>query len=163
MLNVPPTMAANPIGMIKADAGIVSRREILRIPGKKSAAAPMFCINPESIPTDKDIAPITLDFLVPTFSKTARENRSMMPVLAMPCPKIMTAIIAITALLEKPESVSCGVSTPVHPNASMQTSATTSMRTASKMSATTVAMRIVRTVMMAGSILKVPIISTVVT
>jgi hypothetical protein len=120
-------------------------------------------IRPESAPTDKDITPITLDSLVPTFSKTARENRSMMPVLAMPCPKIMTAIIAITALLEKPESVSCGVSTRVHPNASMQTSATTSMRTTSKMSAIIVAMRIIRTVLMAGSILKVPILSKVAT
>ncbi len=149
----PPLLRRTLLGIIQADAGILSRREMFRMPGRNSAAAPMFCMNPESTPTEMDITPITPDLPVPTFFSTAFENLSIIPVLAIPCPRIITAIIAITALLEKPERVSRAVSTPVHPRASMQRRATTSIRKTSRIRAITVATSMIRTVMTAGSIL----------
>jgi len=139
-------MAANPIGMMISDGEILLRREIFNMPGKNNAIAPMFWINPERIPTERDKNPIILGFRPPTFSNTSWEKRSITPVFSIPRPMIMTAIITITALLEKPDSISFGVKIPVHPSTNMQTIATMSIRTISRMSIITVTTRITNTV-----------------
>ena len=48
---VPPRIAQNPIGISRRPSPISVLAEILLTTGKKSAAAPTFCINEEMIPT----------------------------------------------------------------------------------------------------------------
>jgi hypothetical protein len=156
MVRVPPSIAEKPIGIIRDEAGILVLRETCMMPGKKSAAAPMFCIKPDKIPTEEEIRTISFFLLVPAFLIANPEKFSIIPVLAMPRPSIITDIIAITALLENPENISCGVRIPVQPKASIQQIATTSMRTSSKISIRTVAERIVRTIIILVSIKGMP-------
>src|SRR5690554_1519367 len=59
---------------------------------------------------------------------------------------IITAIMAATALLENPESISAGSNIPVHPKESMLNTAATSMRTSSKTRKITVMHKITSTV-----------------
>ena len=55
---VPPRIAVKPIGISRRDKGIPERAEILATTGKKSAAAPTFCMNDEIKPTVAEITGI---------------------------------------------------------------------------------------------------------
>jgi hypothetical protein len=67
---------------------------------------------------------------------------------------IITAIMATTALLEKPDRASCGASTPDQARASKLRMATTSMRTTSSTSMNTVPARMASTIRMDESMRK---------
>ncbi len=51
MVSVPPRIAAKPMGISSRDADSSRRRAIRSTAGKKSAAAPMFCMKAEISPT----------------------------------------------------------------------------------------------------------------
>ena len=58
-MTVPPKIAQNPIGMSSRDIGKLPLRAILETTGRKSAAAPMFCMKLEMHPTDAEMIVIT--------------------------------------------------------------------------------------------------------
>ena len=59
IVTVPPKIAQNPIGIRSREIGKLPLRAILEITGRKSAAAPMFCIKLEIQPTDAEMIVIT--------------------------------------------------------------------------------------------------------
>jgi hypothetical protein len=69
-----------------------------------------------------------------------------MPVLEIPKPITITAIMAITALLEKPEITSKGFNIPDHPNVNIHRIATRSTRKTSKIKRIIVAINITITI-----------------
>ena len=110
MVTVPPKIAQNPIGINKRDIGNFAREEIRETTGKKSAAAPTFCINDEINATVPEIMGIIRFSEVPPIFKIKAATLLIIPVLSKPAPIIITAIMDITALLEKPSN-KCAVST----------------------------------------------------
>ena len=78
------------------------RLEILLTAGRKSAAAPTFCMNPEMMPTVVETIAINRLSVLPASRIMGFATRFITPVLSRPAPIIMTAIMEITALLEKP-------------------------------------------------------------
>ena len=65
MVMVPPRMAVKPMGISKRDMGIPERAEIRDTTGRKSAAAPTFCMNEEIKPTVAEMIGIIRDSVVP--------------------------------------------------------------------------------------------------
>ncbi len=102
IVTVPPKIAQNPIGMSSRDIGRLPLRAILDTTGRKSAAAPMFCMKLEMHPTDAEMIVMTRPSVRPPNFKILPAAWLMIPVLSRPAPIIITAIMAITALLEKP-------------------------------------------------------------
>ena len=139
MVTVPPRMAQNPIGISNLDIGILVRRLIRLTTGKNSAAAPTFCIKLEMIPTVPDTKGVIRVSVEPPFFRIQLATRLMMPVLSSPAPIIITAIIDMTALLEKPSKSSAEFMTGsrpgtmvVRPSNTMMVTAATSIRTTSE-------------------------------
>ena len=95
-------MAQNPIGISKRDMGRPERAEIRLTTGIKRAAAPTFCIKEEMIATVLDTIGIIRFSEVPPVCKINEATLLIIPVLSKPAPIIITAIMDITALLEKP-------------------------------------------------------------
>jgi len=138
IVTVPPRMAQKPIGISSRDIGILVRLLIRLTTGKKSAAAPTFCMKLEIRPTAPDMSGVIRLSVVPPLRSIQFATRFMSPVLSSPAPIIITAIIDITALLENPskssfESITgCNPGSTVDkPSATMMDTAATSMRTIS--------------------------------
>ena len=110
MVTVPPRMAQNPMGISRCDMGSPERAEIRDTTGRKRAVAPTFCINDEMMPTVAEMIGMTRVSVVPPISSIKEATLLMRPVLSRPAPMIITAMIEITALDEKPSN-RCLVST----------------------------------------------------
>ena len=104
MVMVPPKMAQKPIGMSKRDSGMVVRREIRLTTGKNKAAAPMFCMKLEIQATQTDKITVIRPSVLPATFNILPAITPITPVLSRPAPIIITAIIDITALDEKPSN-----------------------------------------------------------
>ncbi len=102
MVTVPPRIAVNPIGINRRDIGNPERAEILLTTGRNSAAAPTFCMNEDMMPTVADIIGIIRASVLPPTFRINPATLLITPVLSRPAPIIITAIIDMTALLEKP-------------------------------------------------------------
>ena len=102
MVTVPPRMAQKPIGISNRDMGKPERADIRLTTGIKSAAAPTFCINEEITATVLEIIGMMRFSVLPPTFKMKAATVFIMPVRSRPAPIIITAMIDITALLEKP-------------------------------------------------------------
>jgi len=145
MVTVPPRMTANPMGIRIREMGIPVDLEIRRSDGKKSAAAPMFCINAEINPTVTETRPTSFFSLDPAVLIIDSVTRFMAPERSTPYPRIMTAIIDITALLARPENASAGFTSPSQARLIMTISAIMSTRSNSLTNRKIVMPRTVRT------------------
>ena len=101
---VPPKIAQKPIGINKRDSDISVLTDIRLATGKKSAAAPTFCIKDEITPTEPDIMGIIRRSVLPPIFKMYPATFDINPVLSRPAPMIIIAIIEITALDAKPSN-----------------------------------------------------------
>ena len=110
MVTVPPRIAVNPIGISRRDMGRPERAEMRLTTGKNNAVAPTFCMNDEIIPTVPEMIGIMRPSALPPTLMMVAATLVMIPVLSSPAPMIMTAMMEITALLEKPSN-KCSVST----------------------------------------------------
>ena len=102
MVMVPPRIAQKPMGISRRDIGSPVRAEMRLTTGRNSAAAPTFCMKLEMTPTAPDIAGMTRASVRPAYFRMAPATRPIRPVLSSPAPMIITAMMDITALLEKP-------------------------------------------------------------
>ena len=102
MVTVPPRMAQNPMGISRREGASPPRRAMRLTTGRNSAAAPMFCMKLEITPTVAETMAITRDSVLAPSCRILPASRLRMPVLSSPAPMIITAMIDITALLEKP-------------------------------------------------------------
>ncbi len=143
MVTVPPSIAQKPMGMSRRDMGSPDRAEMRFTTGRNRAAAPTFCMNEEMIPTVADMIGIMRPSVVPPTLRMKVATLLMTPVLSRPAPMIITAIIEMTALDEKPSNrcrVSTkpcsrpitGASSEVNPSSTMTVAAATSTPTTSK-------------------------------
>jgi hypothetical protein len=128
MVRVPPRMAANPTGMSSRDSGSPVRLAMRSSAGRKSAAAPMFCMKAEMAPTAAETRLTRRRSLEPATRRMGRVTFAIMPERSTPRPRIMTPMMETTALLDSPASASRGSTKPSHGSASMTQSATTSTR-----------------------------------
>ena len=102
MVIVPPVIAQNPMGISSRPKGILLRVAIREMTGRKSAVAPTFCMNPEITPTVPDTSGMIRVSVRPPMRRIAAAMTVMTPVRSRPAPRIMTAMIEMTALLAKP-------------------------------------------------------------
>jgi hypothetical protein len=136
-------MAQKPMGISRRDIGRPERAEMRLTTGRNSAAAPTFCMKLEIMPTVLEIIGMMRASPVPPTLRIKPATLLMMPVLSRPAPMIMTAMIDMTALLEKPSN-RCLVSTSpcsspmkgatrdVSPSSTMMVTAARSTLTTSK-------------------------------
>ena len=160
MVMVPPRMAQKPIGISRRDIGSPVRAEMRLTTGRKSAAAPTFCMKLEMKPTVPEIAGMTRASVRPATLRMVPATWPMRPVLSSPAPMIMTAMMDITALLEKPrKSSEVGpVAAPspgslkelIRPSSTMTVTAATSTPTTSKAKRNTVSSRMPMTTAISG-------------
>ena len=80
------------------------RAEMRLITGKNRAAAPTFCMNELITPTEPDTIGMIRASVVPPRFRIRAATRDISPVLSSPAPMIITAMIDMTALDEKPEN-----------------------------------------------------------
>ena len=153
MVMVPPRMAQKPIGMSRRDIGSPVRAEMRLTTGRKSAAAPTFCMKLEMKPTEPEMAGMMRASVRPATFRMVPASLPMRPVLSRPAPMIMTAMMEMTALLEKPRNSSedgtSGFSKParlpnwlIRPSSTMMLTAATSTPTTSKANRKIVSSRI---------------------
>ena len=105
---VPPRIAQKPTGMSRRESGLRVRVAMRLTAGKKSATAPMFCINAEIRLTVPAMTAISRVSVLPASLTIGRLIWFMTPDLSSPAPIIITAMIEMTALLEKPLKISFG-------------------------------------------------------
>ena len=115
MVNVPPSIAQKPIGIKSRESGISVRLEIRETTGMYRAAAPTFCMKLEIIPTELEIMGIILFSVFPPYFNIIAASCDISPVLSNPAPIIITAIIDITALEEKPSNKVFASTKPSNP------------------------------------------------
>ncbi len=109
-------MAVKPIGINKRDIGTPDLEEIRLTTGMNKAAAPTFCIKEEIKPTVEETIGMILPSDLPPFFKINAATLVIRPVLSKPAPIIITAIMDITALEEKPlKSLLVSTSPPSRP------------------------------------------------
>jgi hypothetical protein len=127
MVSVPPRMAQNPIGMSSRESGKPVRAEIRETTGRNRAVAPTFCMNEEVTPTTLETI-VTIRFSARPPTRRMRPASSVItPVLSRPPPRIITAMIETTALLENPENSTEGLSKSVRPGIASPNSPRTSI------------------------------------
>ncbi len=129
-------MAQNPMGIRIRDTGTPILLPIRWAAGRKRAAAPMFCIILEIIPTVPDIRVITFFSLFPASLTMGPATLFITPVLSRPAPMIITAMMETTALLLNPKNASLGVTRPIRGSKTIMMIPTTSTRTHSKINNT---------------------------
>jgi hypothetical protein len=98
----PPITAQNPMGIKIFETGTFTCRHILFVAGKKSAAAPIFCIKLEINATVAEIRAMIRTSLFPASLMICLAKIFMTPVLSRPSPMMITAMIETTALELKP-------------------------------------------------------------
>jgi hypothetical protein len=133
---VPPMMAQKPMGIRMRDTGTSMRLAIRWAAGRKSAAAPMFCIMLEIIPTVPDIKIMILFSLFPASLMMGPATWFITPVLSRPAPMMITAMMEHTALLLKPTKASFGDIKPARGSSTIMSIPTTSTRTHSNINRT---------------------------
>jgi len=129
---VPPMMAQKPMGIKMRDIGTPILLAIRWAAGRNSAAAPMFCIILEMMPTVPDISVMTFFSLLPASLIMGPATLFITPVLSKPAPMIITAIMEHTALLLKPTKASVGDTRPISGSITIMIMPTTSTLTHSK-------------------------------
>jgi len=98
----------------------------------------MFCMNADISPTAVAMTASRRFSLAPAIRVIHCVTRFMAPERSRPYPRIMTPIMAMTALLAKPEKISCGGTSRSQASSSMTRMATRSTRTTSRMKRTMV-------------------------
>ncbi|MCK9524726.1 MAG: hypothetical protein M0R49_02205 [Limnochordia bacterium] len=78
IVNVPPIIAAKPIGIIRLEAETLMRFDRFKIEGRKITTAPMFWIKPERRPTAEDTMASVPARLLPAALKTRFEKLSIL-------------------------------------------------------------------------------------
>ena len=142
IVTVPPRIAQKPIGISRRDIGRPERAEIRDTTGRNRAAAPTFCMNDEMMPTVLEMIGMIPVSVVPRTLRMKAATFNMTPVLSSPAPMIITAMIEITALEEKPSnrwvlstrpalSPIAGANSDVRPSSTMIDAAATSTPTTS--------------------------------
>ena len=129
---VPPMMAQKPMGIKIRDMGTPILLAIRWAAGKNRAAAPMFCIMLEIMPTVPDMRVITFFSLLPASLIMGPATLFITPVLSSPAPMIITAIMEQTALLLNPTKASLGDTRPIRGSMTIIIIPTTSTLTHSK-------------------------------
>jgi len=104
MVMVPPRMAVKPMGISRRDMGSPERAEMRETTGRNSAAAPTFCMKEEMKPTVAEMMGMIRFSVVPPIFRIKAATLPMMPVRSRPAPMIITAMMEITALDEKPSN-----------------------------------------------------------
>jgi len=84
--------------------GSPERAEIRDTTGRNRAAAPTFCMKEEMMPTVAEMIGMMRLSVVPPILRIKEATLPIRPVLSRPAPMIMTAIMEITALDEKPSN-----------------------------------------------------------
>ena len=84
IVRVPPSIAANPIGMRRRDIGILLLVEILRMAGKNKAAAPMFCMKADINPTAEQTVAVNRFSLEPPTRRIGPVIRRITPERSTP-------------------------------------------------------------------------------
>jgi hypothetical protein len=108
------------------------RVEMRLTTGRNRAAAPTFCMKLDITATVPDTIGMMRFSLLPPILNMCAASLVSSPVRSRPAPRIMTAIMEMTALLAKPSN-KCSVGTMLlKPRASMMRIAATSTRTISK-------------------------------
>jgi hypothetical protein len=97
-------MAQKPMGISSRLIGRLVRAEMRLTTGRNSAAAPTFCMNEEIPPTVPEMSGMMRASVLPPMRMMKPATRDMMPVLSSPAPMIITAMMEITALDEKPSN-----------------------------------------------------------
>ena len=103
-VTVPPRMAQKPMGMSSRDMGRPERAEMRLTTGRNRAAAPTFCMKLEMMPTVPEMMGMMRFSVVPPTSRMKEATLLIRPVRSSPAPMIMTAMMEMTALLEKPSN-----------------------------------------------------------
>ena len=134
---VPPMMAQNPMGIRSRDIGIPILLAIRWVAGRNRAAAPMFCIILDMIPTVPDTSVMTFFSLLPANLIIGPATLFITPVLSRPAPIMITAMMETTALLLKPTNASLGDIRPIRGRSAIMIIPTTSTLTHSKINRTT--------------------------
>src|SRR3989339_721271 len=152
---VPPIMAQNAMGINTLEVGMPNRLDILWVTGMNRAAAPIFCIMLEMMPTVPAIRRMTLLSLLPARARMGLATLFITPVLSRPAPMIITAIMEQTALLERPEKASLGVTRPIMGNRTIIIIPTTSTLTHSKINKQITKTRTIMVIIISGVIYRI--------
>lgn len=99
MVTVPPRIVANPTGMSIREREIPVARAVLPIVGRNRAAAPIFCINPDRIPTVDETRPIDCFGMFPAFFTIWTLSRLTGPEVSILYPSTITAITAHCSII----------------------------------------------------------------
>ena len=145
MVSVPPRIAQVPMGMSRRDSGISVRDEMRDITGRNSAVAPTFCITPEIRPTVPDTSGTIRPTVLPPTLSIHLETTVIAPVRSSPAPRIITAMMEITALDANPLNRSRDGTRPSRPMATITRSAAISTRTSSETNRPMVALSTIST------------------
>ena len=136
-VTVPPRMAEKPIGMRSLLMGMLRFLLMRCTAGRNRAAAPIFCMKLEIMATVSEMKITIRDWLRPATFKMGPTRRFTTPVLSNPAPIIITAMMDTTALLDRPEKASAGVTKCKRGRTTIIRMATTSTRTHSTMNRNT--------------------------
>ena len=153
---VPPMMAQNPMGIRMRDMGTPILLAMRWAAGRNNAAAPIFCIILEIIPTVPDISVITFFSLLPASLTMGPATLFITPVLSSPAPMIMTAMMEQTALLLRPTKASWGVTSPINGSITIMIIPTTSTLTHSKTKSTIAKTSTIMVIIISGVIDNTP-------
>jgi hypothetical protein len=149
-VRVPPRIAAKPIGMSSRDTAIPVRSPMRSTTGRNSAAAPMFCMNALIAATAPEMTDrMRRSVVPPTRSRNAATSR-ITPTRSSAAPRIITAMIEMTAFDEKPAKTSAAGTSPARPTTTITRMAATSMRTTSVTNSTIVPARMASTASISG-------------
>jgi hypothetical protein len=125
---MPPRIVPNANGMSSFDGEIFIRRATPDNDGSNNDAAAMLFMNSDNT-ADAVITPkINLRSPAPNNLMMNKPTRSVMPDRRSPSARMNAESIMMTACLLNPENASCGVRTPLKPNASININATMSAR-----------------------------------
>ncbi len=128
MVSAPPITMAAAIGSSRRCRVSPVRAARREATGRYSAITEGFCMNEEFKPA---IAVVIISRRVSTpcpRRSSHAANRFNAPVRSRPAPRMVVAMMLITALPEKPPKISSGAIKPVTPSTTSTTSATTSAR-----------------------------------
>ena len=128
----PPVMAQNPMGIRILAAEILSCLLMRMVAGRKTAAAPIFCIRLEITATVAETISIIRFSPVPAILIICVATVFITPVFFNPAPIIIMAMMETTASELNPATASSGVTTPESGNKTIMRSPTRSTRSRSK-------------------------------
>lgn len=128
MVSAPPITMAAAIGSSRRCSDSEVREDSREATGMNSAITDGFCMNEELRPA-MAVVISSNRCSTPWPRRSSQEaSRFSAPVRSRPAPRIMVAMMLITALPEKPPKISSGAIRPVMPRITSTTSATRSAR-----------------------------------